>query len=180
MRAFIALDIPDAVKERILALQKKLPSVGVRPVASANMHITLKFLGDIHEDLMKCTMKKLVEISFRSFSLELTHLGAFPSSEQIRVIWVGGESTAFDALASQIEQSLAGLFPREKPVLHLTIARVGPEAQQKELHDFLSAHKTVALGSIPVHVFSLKQSILTSKCPVYTDLATYQSNDEKT
>lgn len=117
MRLFVALSIPKSLKEDLSPISNRF-SYGV---SAENMHLTLKFLGEINEEKLKKVIAALNEVRFSSFTLSTTKIGSFP-----RVLWLGVKLTK--ALA-QLQQDVARAVrpftthdPRAyKP--HITIAR---------------------------------------------------------
>jgi 2'-5' RNA ligase len=133
MRAFFCLPLPSVVREQIAraasSLRKEV-SVAATWVAAENYHVTLRFLGEI-DPMDTVPLERLTErISERidPFLLSLNRLGAFPSAERARVLWVGGESPeAFVHLARDLNGGLAELgfdVERKPAVAHVTIARL--------------------------------------------------------
>ncbi|MFC2076096.1 RNA 2',3'-cyclic phosphodiesterase [candidate division KSB1 bacterium] len=133
MRTFIAVDLPETVRDSLRELQAGLRgrSDGVKWVRVEGMHLTLKFLGEIDPDLVSGIDRVLQEAarSIKPFRIALSGLGAFPGLSRPRVIWVGvdGELEPLQNLKSGIDKGLAELgFPKDdrsfKP--HITLGRV--------------------------------------------------------
>ncbi|MFP3296805.1 MAG: RNA 2',3'-cyclic phosphodiesterase, partial [Vulcanisaeta sp.] len=95
-RVFIAVDLIDQLKESIVRMQKELMGSGVdmKPVEPENLHITLRFIGEISKDLVEEVKKRLGGIKYGQFAMRMRGVGAFPSIERPRVIWVGIEEGA--------------------------------------------------------------------------------------
>ncbi|MFH1678513.1 MAG: RNA 2',3'-cyclic phosphodiesterase, partial [Candidatus Omnitrophota bacterium] len=93
MRTFIAIELPEEIKNILGEIQDKLKQTraDVKWVQPQNIHLTLKFLGEINEDLVKKIASALNEIAQEnsSFNLRLYELGAFPKIKYPRVIWIG-------------------------------------------------------------------------------------------
>ena len=132
MRAFIALPVPDAVGTFIKATQDLLgPRVDdIRWVPAANVHLTLKFLGDIDDALVPEIASRLDRTACLTsgFSLCVQGVGAFPNTRRARVLWVGlhGDLPCLEGLRESIEKTLVPLgFECEKRPFraHLTIGR---------------------------------------------------------
>ena len=142
-RTFIALEIEENIKELLVSIQQKIGSKtsGIKWVKPENMHLTLKFLGSTREDkiedisdIIKNTAKALT-----CFNVAVSGLGAFPNSNNPKVIWAGLK--ADDVLYNfqkAIDISLEPLgFAREKRPFspHLTIGRVRDSRAKKKLRD---------------------------------------------
>jgi len=151
----------------------------VRWVNIRNIHLTLKFLGDISPnqlDLLKQTL--IVEARQAApFSLDIGALGAFPNPRRPRVIWIGLQAPA--ALASLhrgLESALArvGYPPESKPFTpHLTIGRVSPKATTAEIQSLCAGleETTIApIGSVDIDTLHLFKSDLQPTGPIYTRL----------
>jgi len=133
MRAFIAIELPQNIKNTIGRLQTKLKasSAGLKWVDPSNIHLTLKFLGDIDEKSKDGICTLLKEICGRTplFTIKLQGLSAFPSIQSPRIIWIGLSQghDQLKAIVDQIENSLRkyGICNETKPFSwHITIARV--------------------------------------------------------
>jgi len=133
MRTFIAVDLPEAIKTNIEEVQNPLKKTDtyVSWVKPKNIHLTLKFLGEVEEnkieDVFYGTEKALK--SLKSFSLSLKDLGGFPNLRRPRVIWVGVDKgkDELSVMQKNIEEELLKLgYPKEGRAFspHLTIGRV--------------------------------------------------------
>ena len=87
MRCFIAIDIPEALKPRIIGLQNQFSGYDVKLVTSQNLHFTLKFLGET-EDVGLADRLDFISKT-PSFEIELAGMGCFPSENFVRSIWIG-------------------------------------------------------------------------------------------
>ncbi len=183
LRAFIAIELPPATQEAIqkqtARLHQSLGDQSIRWVQPANLHITLKFLGDIaaaHLDFIKQSLTRLVD-SHSAFDLQIGGLGSFPNSKRPRVLWVGLHApAAFTSLQSDVEASMVklGYEKEERPFSsHLTIGRVKQNPSLNELQKIRTTLDTIQLGNIHttrVDSIHLYQSDLKPTGPVYTDL----------
>jgi RNA 2',3'-cyclic 3'-phosphodiesterase len=132
MRAFVAVFPPPEVRRETLAWARRLPSGNrVRWTRPENVHLTLKFLGDIRAEALDGIRAALGEVCAKHapFDVALTELGAFPSARRAKILWigVGVGSDRLRSLAADVDDVLAPLgFEREKRpyVPHLTIGRV--------------------------------------------------------
>ncbi len=170
MRTFIAIEIPyfKGIKE----LQDNIEG-RAKLVENENMHITLKFLGEIEErDVEK--IKDIVEnCKVDKFRISLKGIGFFPNERYIRVVWIGVENyEPIERMAKCIDSHLSKLgFKREKDyVPHLTVARVKGRINIKNLDKFLS----MEFGEVDVQEVKIKKSTLTPQGPIYEDIAVIQ------
>jgi 2'-5' RNA ligase len=180
IRAFIAVEIDDSVKEQLVAMQIKLRQAGaevawVRPEA---MHLTLKFLGDIPEDGVPALGAALGEIAARHAPFRITAIGlsAFPRVDRPRVVWAGITDGAREltALAEEIEAALEALgYPRsDKPFQpHLTLGRVKGGEHLDRLARAVAAAPDTPFGESDARAVRLMRSELLHDGPRYTVLA---------
>ena len=141
IRTFIAVDIPKEIKMELDRLISELRPLApdIRWVRAANLHLTMRFLGDIPkgsiQGLSDCLRQSLK--NFGAFEISLSQLGAFPSLRKARVIWIGGGEGAdkLVSLAVAVENACLGdgFGPADKPFSpHLTIGRVKfPKGHEK-------------------------------------------------
>lgn len=180
MRAFIGIDLPEAVRESLGALQRELAEshADVKWVEPANLHITLKFLGEISEEQrreVEALLKRLAAQTPR-FLVSLEGVGAFPSIRAPRVVWVGISqgSNAVTGLAESIERESAALgFQREEREFapHLTLGRVRSGRQRRELTQRLETLTWTPLPAWSASTVTLYQSVLSAAGPRYSVLA---------
>ena len=130
IRAFIAIEIAPATVTRIAAAIEQLkPRIGgIRWVAPANFHLTLKFLGNIDESQIGPIGQALTDAlrPFQRFTINAKGLGVFPGVKRPRVLWVGLVGSPLTAVAAVVESALTPLgFARGEKSLtpHLTIGR---------------------------------------------------------
>lgn len=132
MRTFIAIDIPKNLKEKIYnAFNNERKNMkGVKWVEEENLHITLKFLGEIKEEKIKEIEKILDEVShkFKSFEVSLGQLGGFPDFKNPRVLWIGVlPSEKIEEIFKFVEERVERIsIEREERKFHphITVARI--------------------------------------------------------
>ncbi len=175
MRSFIAVKISSEQRELIAELVEKLRQYGanVKWVRPDNLHVTLKFLGDVDEKALPQIFDSLEKslTNQQSFDFNLSALGCFPNSRRPRVFWVGIERGAEElkALAKIIDECMLGFgFPREKRGFspHLTIGRVKDTRMIDRLTKEFDKHKFETGKCIIDEVF-FYQSILKPDGPTY-------------
>jgi 2'-5' RNA ligase len=181
VRLFVALDIPEDVRQAIDALVAKLRGVcrNARWVRIEGAHITLKFIGevplekaeDIKTALATVPLPAPIKMSFRG-------LGFFPSERRPRVLWAGIEaSDELGALAAAVETALEPLgIAREQRAFspHLTLARFDSPSELKRLHAGIAAAGPLEFGRTIAAEFYLYQSVLKRGGAEYTRLATFR------
>jgi 2'-5' RNA ligase len=179
-RTFVALEIPDFVRARAAAIMELLrkSSSSIRWVKPENLHLTVKFLGDIDEaDLYEvCRAVQVATGSFDSFTLECAGVGAFPSADRPRTIWLRIEDPEgqLESLVGSVESQLKRLgFPREarRFVPHITMGRI--QHGRRNLGDLtteLAKHAEARLGDVVVDELVVFSSELTPGGSIYTAL----------
>lgn len=184
LRSFIAIELPDEVKRRLRELQAQLKAGGPTPVKWVepdNIHLTLKFLGNVAADRIDEIAAAMTEAmrGTSPFKLEVTELGVFPNPRRVQVIWVGlgGEVDKLASLQQRIESSLKRLgFPPENRRFtpHLTLARLRDRATPQErerLGQLITETELDTAQSFSVDSVNLMKSQLTPEGPIYTCLS---------
>jgi 2'-5' RNA ligase len=186
MRLFVALDIDEAIQQRlddyIRTLQPRLP--GVRFVRSSNYHITLKFLGEVSSPL--AVQEKLREIRAEAFDITVRGVGFFPGTRAPRVFWAGIDAPLVSGLARQVEEALSGFGFRAEGEFHphLTLARNGsgrprPMRGERSPEAFAQLSQVVAsspapeFGTMTARAFFLYESRLAPSGPSYIKVESY-------
>lgn len=170
MRSFLAIELSEAVKSALSGLQRNFRSCGadIRWVNPDNIHLTLKFLGEITEETVRDIVKLMTLICSRnnSFQLDIKGINVFPGLKSPRVLWVGVEDLdSLNTLQQEIEEGTTSLgFKREnrkfKP--HLTLGRFRSSKEKESIIKACSLRKEDVLGSVDVKSVSLMKSELNS------------------
>ncbi len=178
IRSFIAVDISGEVKlelSRLLTVLKSKINFNIKWVKPEQMHLTLAFLGEVSPDFLEKTKAQLngVAYGFRQFKCQLKGLGAFPSSQQARVIWAGVAYGAEELkkVQSAVVKSLIeiGYKPEKRQFSpHLTLGRLKTVASLASLNeiDFISS-------IWQIRDLMLFKSELYPNGPVYTALGRF-------
>ena len=183
MRLFIAIDLPEEIKQILEEVKAPLKDIkGVKPVKKDNIHLTLKFLGDVYTDQLNEIIHELRKIKFKPFNLHLRGLGCFPSNTRPRIIWIGTDegSDEVKRLYEEINKKLRKFkFKPEQFKSHVTIIRIKfiDKNQINRFNKILNNLKNEDFGIIPVESFQLKKSVLTPKGPIYTTLEEFNTTN---
>jgi 2'-5' RNA ligase len=172
VRAFIAVEMDGGMLREPLRLLRAFHDLKVVP--EGNMHITLKFLGDVGEDKLPAINAIIDKVAERAaFSFKVKGIGAFPSEMDPHVIWAGAEGAeALKAMAGELDEALAALgFAREERPFsaHITLAR-SRDRGARLAYSGLAEFREKEFGTVPVNSLHLKKSVLTPKGPIYSDL----------
>jgi len=181
IRSFIAFDIESAsVLERITEMQKMLAETGadLKFVEPKNIHITVRFLGNITPNMVDRIFEGMQKVQFVPFDVNIQGVGAFPDMRYPRVVWAGIREGAnqLRGIFSQLEPYLRslGFAPDPKGFSpHLTIARVKGGRNKAALVKFLVENANYEIGTVRAECLRLKRSDLTPKGPIYSTLREY-------
>lgn len=179
LRTFIALDLPPAVQEALGRLEKELqatraPITWVKP---ERIHLTLKFLGDVALERIPDIQKSLAEVAegASSFRVEPAGCGAFPTLQQMRIVWVGlrVDGEGLNRLQQMVEAAMVQLgFKKEdrpfKP--HLTLGRVKGRQHLRVLQTLLLDRQNFNAEAFDVTELVLYKSELRPEGARYTPL----------
>lgn len=167
MRVFIAVRVP--LNEKIKRVLEELSKFkGIKTVKPQNLHINLKFLGEVEEDKIKEIKKILEELKgFGNFEVSLKSIDAFPNQNFVRVIWIGAKSDKLIRLAKLIDSELQnlGFIPGNKYTPHLTLARV-----KKKISKIKKIFSDEDFGKLKVEKVELIKSELKKSGPQYLTL----------
>lgn len=183
MRLFVAVDLDDALRRAAARLSRTIRdrleragSFGVSWIAPDNLHLTLKFLGEIG-DAAAGRIQEAMAAPFAEpvFDLELSDVGAFPPAGPARVVWFGvrAGAEALVRLQTEVETRLRGfgLPPEDRPFrAHLTVARFRAPVPGR-VRELLAVEAPVPIGRCSVRHVTLYQSHLSPKGARYVVLA---------
>ena len=175
MRVFIAIDLPEDVKEELIKAQKSINSEKDKLSIARELHLTLKFIGEVTEDEVEKIKKALSKIKFKKFNLTLDGTGVFPNENFIRVAWVGiKENKELMQLSKDIKEALPE-YKEDYPFsAHLTLARVKFVEDKTEFFNKVKNLKIKPL-TFEVKDFRLYSSKLSPKGPTYDVLAIFKA-----
>jgi RNA 2',3'-cyclic 3'-phosphodiesterase len=184
MRLFVAAELDDVVKQRAAAVAARLRAAGdadgrrsVSWVAPANLHVTLRFIGDADPATAQRIVEQLAApMDLPAFDITVAGVGVFPPSGPPRVVWLGVVDGGVElaTLARQVNQRLDAIgLPREdRPFrAHLTLGRVkGPTGPR--LRDALAAARTADVGRCTIGRVTLFESLLSPRGSTYAVVTT--------
>ena len=177
MRLFAALEIPSGVRANLADLLKELREISSAPrwVRPANLHVTLKFIGEVAPEKFDPIRAGLASVRCDSpVTLEFRVLGFFPNEKRPRVFWAGMvASPNLKVLSADIDSATEKLgIPREKRPFtpHLTLARFQPPGLLEKLRLPIQENLTREFGSLKTRQFHLIESKLKPAGAEYTTL----------
>jgi len=179
LRSFIAIELPLAIRSALAELQRELRrcNADIRWVKPDNIHLTLKFLGEVREDRIDGIVKGIRDVCGRygHFRLEVRDLGVFPNRRSPRVLWVDVSGDGLLAgLQRDIEEAMAlAGFKAEKRgyTPHLTIGRFRSLKEKDHLFERISQLSDNSLGFMDVKSLALMRSDLGPGGAKYTRVA---------
>ena len=193
MRLFIAIDIEDAIRERITRFVDGVLNFApdCRWVKPESLHVTLKFIGEQPEAAVQNIKRELASIAGSASEIHFRGYGFFPTAKSARVFWIGMESgPQLAELATMVDSKMAslGIPTEERPFSpHLTLARAGggsgsprwrkedkPNRVFQYLQERLAVLHAPEFGTMTPRGFVLYQSQLSPKGSKYTKLARFE------
>ncbi len=174
MRLFIAIALPEPVRDALSAPRSGLP--GARWVAPEALHLTLRFMGEVDAAEAEDIDAALAAIHAPAFDLAISGIGSFQSRRRVRSLWVGlDRSEPLARLQGKVESAVvrAGFEPeRRKFKPHITLARL-KGTPVGHVGAYMETHGTIAVAPFTVTAFSLIRSFLNRGGPHYETLAEY-------
>jgi 2'-5' RNA ligase len=150
----------------------------IKLVERENLHLNLKFLGEITDAQRAEVGSRLAGLSIRGVEVGVRGAGGFPSSGRPRVVWAGvarGDEGVLTQIAESVKTALEGIGERDdRPFrAHITLGRVRSPRNSRELSEFLSANSGREFGVAKISELKFKSSLLTPGGPIYRDLGVY-------
>jgi 2'-5' RNA ligase len=178
MRCFIALPCAREVVEKLVEVQSKVKVFGgMKLVEPENIHLTLKFLGEVEDSLVGKISSELAFLNEKKkFDVTVKGLGVFPNLNHVNVIWAGvADSSWIASLQKIVDERLGKYFPPDERFHpHYTIARVKYVDDKEGLKNFISSKQDAEFGSYTTDYIKLMASQLTPKGPVYSAISDYK------
>ncbi len=179
MRLFVALSLPEPVREQLGAFEDGLP--GARWVPEDNLHLTLRFIGEVDGGVARDIDSCLAEIAMPAFEASFDRLDTFGDGRNLRALWVGVASPNEPLLRLQakVEKAVvrAGLAPESRKFTpHVTLARFSRNngrVPADKMQAYLSQNARLRIGPVQFDRFTLFSSVLHRDGSIYTPEADY-------
>jgi len=161
---------------KTLDIQKRFSNFDIKFVEPENLHFNLKFFREIGNEEVDKLKQILEETSekFEPFEIEIKGIGAFPSKNYIRVIWLGVKEgyNTITSLTETIHNSIEvlGFLKKGRFVPHLTLGRVRTARNKEDLRSLIEELKDVEIGKMKVDTVILFKSKLSPKGPIYEEV----------
>ena len=176
-RVFIAIDFPDGIIKEVARIQSLLANQKFtgKLTELENLHLTLKFLGEIPGETIDKATRILEKIKFPALNLKLGPLGLFSHQGQPRIVWIKIEGKDIFNLQKEIDKSLQTIFHKEKRFMsHATIARIKYIQDKSRFKQYIKGIKPKQI-KFQVKSFKLNKSELKPRGPLYTSLKEFKS-----
>jgi len=178
VRGFLAFDLDSAeVRKKLSDVQVLASKTGadLKLVEPENIHMTIRFLGDITLKMADKVFEAMKTVQFTPFTVHISGVGVFPSLNFPRVLWAGITEGAdyLKNVFTQLEPKLQGLGFQPDPhgfSPHLTIARVRSPRNKAELAGFVQKNIKYDFGAVQAACLRFKRSELTPRGPIYSNL----------
>lgn len=181
IRAFLAIDVDEDLKAKMYKIIKKFKQIdaNIKYVELENLHLTLKFFGDIDTegiDLLSSKIESVVS-NFDNFTVKIKGCGAFPNNNRIKVIWFGlDDDEIVRKLHDELDKEFVKLgFDKDRKFsTHLTIGRMKSAKGKNKVKSTIEEFSDVEIGEMSVDRIILKKSTLTPQGPIYDDLKIFE------
>jgi RNA 2',3'-cyclic 3'-phosphodiesterase len=174
-RLFVAIDLPDAMKNALGALCTGIP--GAKWVKREQMHLTLRFIGDVDDEQSEAIKNELASAQATAFEMNLEGVGQFPTKGKARVLWVGVKAPpALSDLQGKVNNALdkLGIQPEDHPFSpHITLARFKTPPPQDNMRQFFTKNADFKTEPFTVEAFILFASELRPEGLVYRKEGVY-------
>lgn len=181
LRAFLAIDVDEDLKAKMYRIIKEFKQIdaNIRYVDLENLHLTLKFFGDIDTEGIDLLSSKISHVvsKFDKFTIKIKGCGAFPNTNRIKVIWLGiDEDELIKQLHDELDKEFVRLgFDKDKRFSsHLTIGRMKSAKGKNKVKSTIEKFSEVEIGVMEVDRIILKKSTLTPQGPIYEDLEIFE------
>ena len=179
-RLFVAIDLPDAIKDQLLELQRDDISTAIWPKHEA-FHLTLHFIGNVPDGVASAYERVLQEVDASAFDLTVGGVGQFPIDQRARVIWAGVDNTPelralYEGVGTALEDEG---FNREERRYHphITIMRFPRPIRSGVGRTWINEHISWHLKPEKITEFSLYESELKSGGTIYSKRQTYKLSE---
>ncbi|MSO77896.1 MAG: RNA 2',3'-cyclic phosphodiesterase [Alphaproteobacteria bacterium] len=168
-RLFVAIELPAAIRQALAALAEGLP--GARWIEPENLHLTLRFIGEVDGGMAEDIAEALSLVSAPVFPLRLAGVGHFSTGERARILWVGVERSAeMKQLYTSVSGALrrVGVAPEGRKFSpHVSLARL-KDAHLEDVERFIAGQSLFRVAAFPVGYFTLFSSFLSKSGAIHT------------
>ena len=174
LRLFVAVDLPEEIRSRLTGLQSGV--FGARWVSSENLHVTLRFIGNVDEGVGHDVVDALARVAAPGFEVSLETVGSFGEGKRPRILWAGvRRSEPLVHLFRKVDRAIvdAGLGPEDRKFRpHVTLARL-KDVKREQVSQWIAANNLFSAGPMLVDRFVLYRSHLAQQGAIYEPVAEY-------
>ncbi|OWT32568.1 2'-5' RNA ligase [Methanobrevibacter sp. 87.7] len=181
IRSFLAIEVEDSLLNKIYDVEKDFKTIdaNIKYVPTKNMHFTLKFFGNIDEDMVDKISDSIEKVlkNHKPFEIDIQGSGAFPNENRIKVIWIGIKNNSeLKSLQKDLDNSFNKLgFKLERNYIsHLTIGRMKNAKNKNLVQDKIKKYHDYEIGKMSVSSIVLKKSTLTPQGPIYENIKRFE------
>ncbi len=181
MRLFVGVEIPGDIAAELYPLARGIK--GLDAQTPENMHITLKFIGNVDPGLAAEIDQVLSDVRFEPFDLQVQGLNVFASSRKIRIFWAGvKDQPIMRKLAARVESALLTLeecpdMDMRKFTPHITLGR-NRDAARATIEQTVADHVDLSSRVFTIDRFCLYESHSTQDGPEFRVIAAYDGSDD--
>lgn len=181
VRAFLAIELEDELRHKIYEIEKEFKKIDAKIsyVEERNLHITLKFFGEIDLEGLDKISEKIEGVlsNYEPFGINVKGCGAFPSKDHIKVLWFGTQDNKIlnqlhDDLDAEFES--IGIEKDRNFSTHVTFGRMKSEKNKAAVRDEIEKYESREIGPMNVRKIILMKSTLTPEGPVYNPIKEYK------
>ncbi len=177
IRLFVAIELPESVKQEIARIQAMLKSENCfegKFINPEQAHITIKFIGSVQADQLDLIIQALASITFMPCVAQLNKVGLFCTDDCIKIVYANVIAPTLSVFAADLDAQLfSWCQPAQRVfVCHVTLARVKHVEDRQHMHDVVDALMIEPIN-FEINSFVLKQSVLTQAGPEYRTLAIF-------
>lgn len=180
VRAFLAIELEDELRHKIYEIEKEFKKIDakIKYVEERNLHITLKFFGEIDLEGLDKISEKIEDVlsNYKEFGINLKGCGAFPSKDYIKVLWIGTQDNKIlNELHEDLDKELESLgFDKDENFsTHVTFGRMKSEKNKDAVRDEIEKYENHEIGPMNIKKIILMKSTLTAEGPVYNKIKEY-------
>ena|ERR1051325_6903743 len=180
MRTFVAIEVPQEIRERMreLLLSLQRSALDLRWSRPEGLHITVKFLGEVSAEQLEAVKSNLQMVAAPApFSIDIRGAGFFPNERAPQVLWLGIQAgPELGELAAAVENQLLpiGFKKEDRPFApHLTLARTKSSSQLSGLRELLRTREPLEMGSFTAREFFLYESQMSRGGSIYHKIARF-------
>ncbi len=182
-RLFLGIPLSEEVRNKAMPVLKEISAVhgDFSFVSVKNLHITVKFLGDVEEKEISLIAEKMSSVvrKYVPFSAQFHGVGAFPRLERISVIWMGVQCPELPPLLKEIHDALNYIRKEEREdIPHVTLVRVKSGRKQGKLQYLFQKVQHLLFGKMMIDRIVLYESLLRPEGPLYVPLQEFRLGAE--